>query len=724
VDLSLSPLTGLSVVEVGSSCAARLCGKLLADAGAAVTRFEQSPDEAGAPLPVGAGWAPFLDLGKVVVPDASADGVERTLAGSDLYLTSLRHGESRAAGLDCTSVLERFPDLVAACVTPFGQHGPYAGFLADDAVLCALGGIADSTPGFPDRTASLDDPPTQSVAPLAQVAGGIAAACAVTGAIAGAGRGRGAPRHVEVATLEAAVTVMVYEWAVASYAGRPWGRRPIDHPLPEPNSYLPCADGSAVVVAFREEHWRALVELMGSPAWAAAPEFETGTSRGVHWRELHGRLAAWTRGLAGQELMELAQSRGLPCSHALELSQTLAGEQVRVRGSVGEVAGIVLPADPVVVDGVRRARAAAPAAPRRPLRERADALAGGPLAGVRVVDLSHMIAGPVCGQVLAALGAEVTLVESARYLVTRSLPPFAGEPVYDASAVFNHVHRGKRSVEIDLTTGRGQELLDRLVATADVVIENLSAGAAAKLGLGYERLAAVNERIVLVSISGLGRVGPWGDYAALHSSVIALSGLASATKDTEGRPRLVGSMYPDPLCGLYAALAAQQAILDRERTGRGCHVEVAMLDVALTAMAGLVDAAARGASVEPSDARFVRAADGWVVVPPERADELATRTRREAMQALQADGVPAGAVLDLTEVMADPHLTERGFVVPVAHPVVGVRPMPAVPWLFDGRRPELGPAPTLGDATVEVLTALGQLSAEEVAELRVAGVVA
>jgi crotonobetainyl-CoA:carnitine CoA-transferase CaiB-like acyl-CoA transferase len=124
VDLSLSPLTGLSVVEVGSSFAARLCGKLLADAGAAVTRFEQSPDEAGAPLPVGAGWAPFLDLGKVVVPDASADGVERTLAGSDLYLTSLRHGESRAAGLDCTSVLERFPDLVAACVTPFGQHGP------------------------------------------------------------------------------------------------------------------------------------------------------------------------------------------------------------------------------------------------------------------------------------------------------------------------------------------------------------------------------------------------------------------------------------------------------------------------------------------------------------------------------------------------------------------------------------------------------------------------
>jgi crotonobetainyl-CoA:carnitine CoA-transferase CaiB-like acyl-CoA transferase len=525
--------------------------------------------------------------------------------------------------------------------------------------------------------------------------------------------------------LEAAATVMVYEWAVASYGGRPWGRRPIDHPLPEPNSYLPCADGSAVVVAFREEHWRALVELMGDPAWAAAPAFATGQSRGAHWRELHERLATWTRGLAGEELMELAQGRGLPCSHALELSETLASEQVRVRGSVAEVDGLVLPADPVVVDGVRRVRAATPAAARRPLREQASAVVGGgPLEGVRVVDLSHMIAGPVCGQVLAALGAEVTLVESSRYLVTRSLPPFAGTPPHDASAVFNHVHRGKRSVELDLTTARGRELLDRLVATADVVVENLSAGAAAKLGLGYERLAGVNERIVLVSISGLGRAGPWGDFAALHSSVIALSGLASATKDGEGRPRLVGSMYPDPLCGLYAALAAQQAVLDRERTGRGCHVEVAMLDVALTAMAGLVDAAARGAPVEPSDARFVRAADGWVVVPPDRANGLATRTRREAMQALQADGVPAGAVLDLVEVMADPHLTERGFVIPVAHPVVGVRPMPAVPWLFDGRRPELGPAPTLGDATVEVLTALGELSADAVAELRAAGVVA
>ena len=518
----------------------RLCGKLLADAGASVTHVDLAGTENGTSRAA----EPFVDGVKRSItldPDQAADRatLERLLGDAGLYLTSLRHERAARWSLDCDSVVDRHERLVAACVTPFGQSGPYADFASDDVVLSALSGLANATPGFPDRCPP-GDPPVQSRARLAESGGAFMAAVAVFGALMPALRGEEGPRHVEVALLEAVVAQMAYEWGITAYGGGVAARHTTHHEL-EPNVYLPCRDGWVIMVAFTEPHWHSLVELMGSPEWAFEPEYATAQLRGVNYRSLHGLIAEWTQGQLGADVLREAQARGLPCCCSVELAQTLSSEQVGEMGSVTEDQGAVVPADPILVDGRRRPRPAPPASealgtgqlPARLASSNGSARA--PLAGVRVLDLSQIVSGPYAGQLLAALGADVVLVETSQRLISRGFGPFVGEPAYDASAMFNQINQGKRSVELNLANDAGRELLLELVSEADVVLENFSGRAARALGITHEQLREVREDIVLASISGFGRSGPWGDYVALHSGVILLSGLASVTRDSEGR---------------------------------------------------------------------------------------------------------------------------------------------------------------------------------------------
>ncbi len=731
----MRPLRGVTVIEVGDGAALRLCGKLLSDAGAGVTHVDLGGSDNGTRR--GADAAPFVDRAKRSVtldPGLAADRgtLERLFSGAGLYLTSLGHESAARWSLDCDSVTARHGRLVAACVTPFGQSGPYAGFEADDVVLSALSGLADATPGFPDRCPP-GDPPVQSRATLAESGGAFMAAVAVFGALMPALRGEPGPRHVEVALLEAVVAQMAYEWGITAYGGGVSARHTTHHEL-EPNVYLPCRDGRVIVVAFTEPHWRGLVELMGSPEWASAPEYATAQSRGVHYRTLHAHLADWTQGQFGAEVLRGAQARGLPCCCSLELVQTLSSDQVREMGSVSDEHGTVLPSDPILVDGRRRPRPSVPDSDSPSIRQLATPGASSsdghgpraPLAGIRVLDLSQIVSGPYAGQLLAALGADVVLVESSRRLISRGFGPFVGEPAYDASAMFNQINQGKRSVQLNLATVAGRDLLLELASDADVVLENFSRRAAHALGITHEALREVREDIVLGSISGFGRSGPWGDYVALHSGVILLSGLASVTRDSAEEMRLAGAIYPDLLTGTYMALAIEQALADRALTGRGCHVEVSMLDVMLACMGDLVPSAAAGKTIGPSPARFLPCLepDRFVAVsaPDCESHDVAALTRREAMESLQAAGIAAAAVLDSSEVIADPHLAAGGFVLQDDHPVAGARPVPAVPWRYDGQRPELHHAPCLGDATDVVLAGLAGRTIDDLDLLRRQGV--
>ena len=143
--------------------------------------------------------------------------------------------------------------------------------------------------------------------------------------------GQPAPRHVEVVVLEAVVAQMAFEWGITAYGGGVSGRRTTHHAL-EPNVYLPCADGRVVIVAFSENHWRQLVEMMGSPAWAAAPEYATAVSRGENYQSLHARLREWTTRQRGIDVLEQAQARGIPSCCGLDLSSVISSAQIAEMG--------------------------------------------------------------------------------------------------------------------------------------------------------------------------------------------------------------------------------------------------------------------------------------------------------------------------------------------------------------------------------------------------------
>jgi crotonobetainyl-CoA:carnitine CoA-transferase CaiB-like acyl-CoA transferase len=719
------PFRGVRVVEAATGIAGPLCTRLLADAGAEVTAVDLPLRDT---TEVSDAWRRFLRQGKCA---ARWEDLGRLLAGADLVVTSLTHCDAEEFGLDCPTLLARHQDVIAACVTPFGQTGQRSGLGSNDLVLSALSGLADCTPGFPDRCAHFEDPPVQSRAPLAEAAGAFVAAVAISGAIHSRLQGAPGPRHVEVASLEATISMLVNEWGPTAYSGTVRGRRP-GHMDNEPNCYLESADSWINVVGMTPGYWTALTELMGNPAWAGAPEYATPRSRGQNFRSLHERLGEWAKTQNGHEFMEAAQARGLPSCVGLELSETVASQHVADVGSVRSVDGALYPADAVVSNGVRRTRPATDderLAPRAG-RTNGEVGQGGPLSGIRVVDVTQFLAGPYAGQTLARLGAEVILVESATHHPGRNVGPFGGEPAHDASMNFNFCNRGKQSVQLNLKTDEGRRILTELIKSSDVVIENFSRRAAEKLELTYEALKEVREDIILGSISAFGRHGAWGGYTALHSGVFLMSGLAAVTRDESGRPRLPGSAVPDTLTGTFLAFAIVQAIAERSRTGRGGQVEVSMLDIALTCMGGLVPEVASGKGLD-SDAgrflpcvepgRYVAVSDNDGQARDEMASTVAKLTRREAIETIKAAGATGAPVLDVAEVMLDPDLYARGFILADTHPVVGPRPVPATAWLYDGVRPEVGHSPRLGADTDEVLGRIAQLDAAALEALRAQG---
>nr|MDP8994752.1 CoA transferase [Pseudomonadota bacterium] len=200
-----------------------------------------------------------------------------------------------------------------------------------------------------------------------------------------------------------------------------------------------------------------------------------------------------------------------------------------------------------------------------------------PLAGLRVLELARILAGPWAGQLLADLGAEVVKVERlGSGDDTRGWgPPFAPD---GAAAYFHSCNRGKKSVAVDLETADGQAQVRALAAEADVLIENFKVGGLKKYGLDYERLKAVNPGLVYCSITGFGQTGPYAARAGYDFMIQGMGGIMALTGAPEGEPQKVGVAYADIFTGLYAAVAILAALRRRDETGEGCHIDMALLD--------------------------------------------------------------------------------------------------------------------------------------------------
>jgi crotonobetainyl-CoA:carnitine CoA-transferase CaiB-like acyl-CoA transferase len=410
----------------------------------------------------------------------------------------------------------------------------------------------------------------------------------------------------------------------------------------------------------------------------------------------------------------------------------------------------------------------------------ATATRTGPLSHVRVLDLSRIMAAPWATQILADLGADVVKVERpGAGDDTRSWgPPFLadadGKPTKDAG-YFLSVNRGKRSVTVDLAKPEGQEIVRRLAADADVVIENFKASNLARYGLDAASLRATNPRLVYCSVTGFGQDGPRRDQAAYDFAVQAMGGLMSITGERDdlpgGGPQKVGVPIVDLMTGMYAAVAVLAALARRAETGRGETIDLAMLDVqaaflANQAMNWLVggNAPRRGGNrhpnIQPQD--VFPCADGQIVLAvgndgqfaklcevigrldwaqDERFAKNASRVRNNAAlspllaerfrdfmkaeltAALDAAGVPCGPINTVPQVFEDPQVVHRRMLRRLPHPAAGTVPQVVSPMNFAEAPLSFQRAPPLlGQHTAEVLEEIG-LGPAEVEALAARGVV-
>jgi crotonobetainyl-CoA:carnitine CoA-transferase CaiB-like acyl-CoA transferase len=392
-----------------------------------------------------------------------------------------------------------------------------------------------------------------------------------------------------------------------------------------------------------------------------------------------------------------------------------------------------------------------------------------PLAGVRVLDLSRVLAGPFCSMMLGDMGAEVIKVEEpGQGDDTRRWPPFAG----GESTYFMSINRNKQSFTLNLKAAAGRQILKRLVAKCDVLLENFRPGTMERLGLGYRVLARVNPRLVYCTISGFGASGPEAGRPGYDLIVQGESGLMDLTGFPDGPPVKVGTSIADLVSGIMAAHGIALALLARARTRRGQKVEVAMLDAVaslLTYHAGSYFATGRRphrrGNAHPSIVPYevFRASDGYITIGaandslwarccaalerPQlavdpRFDTVARRVEHrdllvpllnaiigersaaEWLKRLDAAGVPAGRIKTVDEICTSEHLRARGMIVERRHPKAGTVTMLGVPIRLASTPGSVASAPPLlGQHTQAVLTRLLGLSRAEFARLRTAGVV-
>jgi len=332
----------------------------------------------------------------------------------------------------------------------------------------------------------------------------------------------------------------------------------------------------------------------------------------------------------------------------------------------------------------------------------------GPLAGTLIVDLTRVLAGPFCTMVLCDLGARVIKVEvPGRGDDARHIGPFVG----DESAYFMSLNRGKQSIALDLKDAADREVFERLLARADVLAENFRPGVLKRLGYGWESLRRRHPRLILASTSGFGQTGPYAEQPAYDIVVQAMGGVMSLTGHPGGPPTRVGTSAGDITAGLFTAIGIQAALLERERTGRGSHVDVAMLDAQVAVLENAIARCAatgevpgpmgsRHPSIAPFEALPTR--DGHIVVAagndalfralcrsvgrPELASEarfasneqrrrnadalsaalaaaLAAETSAHWLAELRRAGVPCGPLNDVSQVMSDPQVAARNMIV-------------------------------------------------------------
>jgi crotonobetainyl-CoA:carnitine CoA-transferase CaiB-like acyl-CoA transferase len=775
------PLADIRVIDQADENG-EMCGRLLADLGAEVIRVESPGGAASRRLP------PFHDdvslyftvrnLGKksVTLDMESADGRRRfddLLDGADVWIESHRSDQ-----LDRREVLERHPGLVITSITAFGLTGPYRDYAATDAVLVAMSGLLF-------RSGVTGKPPLLPPGAIAYDIAGTTAAFATVAALwerTKTGRGQ----HLDVSVMEAAAQTS--DWAMPNFSaskargGSYYEIRTGSAPV---YTMYPCADGYVRLIILNRRQWRAMRAWLGEPEVLQPDHFDYLLGRmSIQTDILDPIFAEFFKDKTKLELAREAQRRGLAMTPVLSPDEVLSADHFVDRKTFREaevthgVKGRVSEGF-FILDGRRLGfTGGAPAvgehdreafAPIARTTTRVNAPQRRyPFAGLRVLDFGIGGVGVEAGRLLAEYGADVIKIE------TRAHPDFI-RAIYgtEMNPAFASSSRCKRSFGINLRTERGLEIVKRLVAVADLVIENSATGTMEKLGLGYEQMREINPRIVLASSQLMGATGPWKDWIGFGPNSRTAGAMTWLWNFPEGgMPPGSGAIHPDHLAGRMLALGAIATLLAHERRAGG-HLEVAQVEVIIGLLGDLMLKAALAAgSVEPQGNLSARAAP-WGVYPcdgnerwcaitirddddwrrfraaigdPEWArarkydnslvriehraeidrnvaEWTLTRSDREVTDILQRAGVPAGFMMYASDMPADPHLLARGYPQQVDQPGVGIM-------MFEGPafhatsipEPIVAPAPALGEHTREICRTILSMPDTEVSKLIADGV--
>lgn len=789
-----APLDGYTVVDLSSGIAGAYATKILADGGADVIKVEAPEGDplrrwsaSGAhigPEDDGALFA-FLSGGKrsVVVRPGDTQLVERLLAAADAVIWS---PESAAAqSIAPEDLFRRYPHLIVTTITPFGLDGPWSDRAATEFTLQAWsGGAIGIGRGVQDRA---------PVSIGGQVGDWLAGtfAAAMTLAFRARALRDGHGELIDLSKLECQILGLTY-YPVTYFEmlGRPWRteRRPTVPGVAQ------AADGLVALGCGTAQQWWDLCAMSGHEDWIdEATELTITEQANLHAEELY----AWLREQKVDDVRELASAFRIPNSPVGNGENvTTMDHFVRREAFVRNPRdGFTQPGLPYRLSGVGlRGPAPAPRLGQHTEEIRAtrwiprDAPSGRPkgdrlpFSGLRVLDMTTFWAGPSCTHPLGMLGAEVIHLESTpRPDGTRLIAgiPATVEQWWERSPIFSALNTNKKSLTLDFQTEQGRDLLRRLIATCDVVVENFTPRVIEQIGLDFDSLRALREDIIMVRMPGFGLDGPWRDNPAFAYIIEDASGLSWLTGYPDRAPFEPYSIG-DPNAGVHALSGLLLALEHRRRTGRGVLVEAAMVDAALNIAAEqVIEFSAYGALLQRDGNRGPAAApqniyrsaeidefgraDSWVAIAvstdaqwvalreaigrPEWAmdprldtvegrrahhdlidEELAAwclpRSGDEIVETLWPAGIPVAKVMQPHRQLELPQVRYRRFFEHVGHPVNNAAPHSTLPVSLANGPRELHrqAAPLLGEHNHELLAELG-LTDDEINELVQDGVI-
>jgi crotonobetainyl-CoA:carnitine CoA-transferase CaiB-like acyl-CoA transferase len=789
----MGALSHLRVVEIGSSPAASYCARLFADFGADVQKAEPpagDPLRRAAPLTSNgqSAWFAFLNFNKssMVLDSSASASLAQLVAGCDILIDGRDIDAADCPALDLAALKRNHPGLIHVGTSWFGNDGPYAKFAATCSTIRALTGLVKLV--GPEEGPPMHAPDFQTGI-LGGLWGFIAAASSVLGRMRD---GRGGSHHLSI--FEASIAVTEYIMFESFLRGDIMRRIGVNRFWPTfPVGIYETKQGWLGVTTVTPAQWRAFCEMLGLLDLRDDKSLLLGLDRLQHVEMIEGKILPRLKQRTAQEWFAEGLRRKIPIVPVPEIADLIADGEKRARGAIvpieiggerGFTAGSMqrLTGTPprrggkVPDIGEQQAHAAKAPAPRA--AEATGAPGDLPLAGIRVIDFSMGWAGPICTRTLADLGADVIKIEAIQYPdwwrgVDRR-PAYVLDKQYEKTVRYCIMNRNKRGITLDLTRDQGLNLAQRLVADADLVVDNYSVEVLPKLGLGYDIVSKLNPKLVMMSMSAFGAGSMHRDCRAYGSTLEQGSGLPSVVGEAGGPPVMSHTAFGDAVGGLNGCAAALTALINAKLTGKGQFIDLAQIECMMPFAAPWIVAHSidgetpqrygnRHPDFVPHGCFRCGGEDGWVVVAvsndamwPKLANLLgrkdwatdatlktaagrrkieseieaaitawtSTRTPDEAMAALQATGIASGVARMPINLLNDPQLHARGFIQEIDRAFIGKHPQPSLPFR-DGDKPLAirSAPPTLGEHNREILVGLLGLSEAEFEELTRDGII-